>query len=207
MKPLTHLLLAAVISALAATPVGAGKFNKKLNIGDAAPTWGQLEATDGKKHAFADFKDRDVLVVVFTCNSCIVAEGYEERLIAFASECNKAGSRVGFVALNVNTGKADALPAMKERAAKKKFGFTYLYDPSQKTALAYGALFTPECFVLNKDRKVVYMGAFDDKPGGEPKVRYVEAAVAAALAGKPATTTETSAAAGCKIKFDRKDDD
>jgi peroxiredoxin len=207
MKLLTRVLIATVLLALCAAPAGAGKFNKKLNIGAAAPTWDKLDATDGKKYAFADFKDKDVLVVVFTCNSCIVAEGYEDRLIAFAAECNKPGSKVGFVAINVNTGKADALPAMKERAAKKKFGFTYLYDPSQKTALDYGAMFTPECFVLNKDRKVVYMGAFDDKSGGEPKAKYVQTAAAAALAGKPADSAETSAAAGCKIKFDKKEDE
>jgi peroxiredoxin len=185
----------------------AGKFNKALNIGDAAPTWDKLDATDGKKYAFADFKDKDVLVVVFTCNSCIVAESYEDRLIAYAAECNKPGSKVGFVAINVNTGKADALPAMKERATKKKFTFTYLYDPSQKTATAYGAAFTPECFVLNKDRKVVYMGAFDDKPSGDVKARHVADAVTAAVAGKMAEPAETSAAAGCKIKFNKKEDD
>jgi len=202
-----RILFVVPLLALCASPAGAGKFNKKLNIGDAAPTWDKLEATDGKTYAFADFKDKDVLVVVFTCNSCIVAGLYEDRLIAFADECAKPDSKVGFVAVNVNTGKADALPAMKERAAKKKFGFTYLYDPSQKTALAYGATFTPECFVLNKDRKIVYMGAFDDKPGGTPKAQYVADAVSAALVGKPAGAAETSAAAGCKIKFDRKDDD
>ena len=202
-----RLLFAIFLLALAAAPAGAGKFNKKLNIGDAAPTWDKLEATDGKKYGFADFKDKDALVVVFTCNSCIVAQSYEDRLIAFAAECNKEGSKVGFVAINVNTGKDDALPAMKERASKKKFGFTYLYDPSQKTATAYGANFTPECFVLNKDRKVVYMGAFDDKPSGDAKALYVADAVKAALASKPAPTAETSAAAGCKIKFSKKDDD
>lgn len=201
-----RFLLAALL-ALSAAYAGAGKFNKALNIGAAAPTWDKLEATDGKKYAFADFKDKDALVVVFTCNSCIVAEGYEERLTAFAAECNKPDSKVGFVAINVNTGKADALPAMKERASKRKFGFTYLYDPSQKTATAYGANFTPECFVLDRDRKVVYMGAFDDKPDGTPKVHYVADAVKAALAGKAAPTAETSAAAGCKIRFNKKDDD
>ncbi|MCI0701653.1 MAG: redoxin family protein [Planctomycetia bacterium] len=200
-------LFAAILLALTSAPTNAGKFNKKLNIGDAAPTWDKLEATDGKKYAFADFKDKDVLVVVFTCNSCIVAEGYEKRIIAFAAECNKPGSKVGFVAINVNTGKADALPAMKERWTKKKFGFTYLYDPSQQTALAYGALFTPECFVLDKNRKVVYMGSFDDKSGGDPKVKYVEVAVASTLAGKPAETAETSPAAGCRIVFNKKKDD
>lgn len=199
-------LIAITLVALVSAPAGAGKFNKKLSIGDAAPTWEKLEATDGKKYSFADWKDKDVLVVVFTCNSCTVAESYEDRLIAFAAECNKEGSKVGFVAINVNTGKADALPAMKERATKKKFGFTYLYDPSQKTALAYGANFTPECFVLNKDRKVVYMGAFDDKLAG-PKTHYVPDAVKAAFDGKAAPTAESSAAGGCKIRFNKEDDD
>ncbi|MBN9121270.1 MAG: thioredoxin family protein [Planctomycetes bacterium] len=204
---MTRFLLAALLLALAAAHADAGKYNKKLNIGDAAPTWDKLDATDGKKYSFADFKDKDVLVVVFTCNSCAVAEGYEGRLIAFAAECNKAGSKVGFVAINVNTNKDDALPAMKERAAKKKFGFTYLYDPSQKIGRAYGANFTPECFVLNKDRKVVYMGAFDDKSDGNPKAKYVEEAVKTALAGKAAPTPETPAAAGCRIKYKGEDDD
>lgn len=200
-------LFALLVCALGAAPAPAGKFNKKLNIGDSAPTWKDLEGTDGKKHSFADWKDKDVLAVVFTCNSCIVAEGYEDRLVAFAAECNKADSKVGFVAINVNTGKADALPAMKERAAKKKFGFTYLYDPSQASALAYGAMFTPECFVLTKDRKVAYMGAFDDNSGGAPKVKYVEEAVKLALAGKPVAVAESSAAGGCRIVFNKKKDD
>lgn len=207
MKHLTQLCGLFAVIALTAMSADAGKFNKKLNINDAAPSWEKLEGIDEKKYSLADFKDKDVLVVVFTCNSCIVAEIYEERLIAFAAECNKPDSKVGFIAINVNTGKADALPAMKERASKRKFGFTYLYDPSQKTATAYGAMFTPECFVLNKERKVVYMGSFDDKPGSEPKVKYVEEAVRATLAGKAAPAPETSAAAGCKIKFDKKKSD
>ncbi|MFM8272051.1 MAG: redoxin domain-containing protein [Gemmata sp.] len=206
MKPTLTLLFATLALALSTAPAGAGKYNKKLNIGDAAPSWEKLEGTDGKKHSFADWKDKEVLVVVFTANSCTVAESYEERLVALAAECARPDSKVGFVAINVNTGKLDALPAMKERAAKKRFGFAYLYDPSQKSALAYGAMFTPECFVLTKDRKVAYMGAFDDSPGS-PKVRYVEDAVKAALAGKPAPAAETPAAAGCKIKFDKKGDD
>ena len=182
----------------------AGKFNKTLSIGDAAPAWADLEGTDGKKHALADFKDKDVLVVVFTCNSCPVAEAYESRILAFA----KANPKVGLVAINVNTAKDDALPAMKVRAEKKKFGFAYLYDPTQEIARNYGAKYTPEFFVLNKDRKVVYMGAMDDKsPPGEAKVMHLEAAVKAAADGKKPDTAETSAAAGCGIRFNPKKDD
>lgn len=195
---------AILVLMLASSASPAGKFNKVLSIGDAAPSWEGLPGTDGKEHALADFKDKDVVVVVFTCNSCVVAEAYEPRIIAFA----KANPNVGVVAINVNTAKDDALPAMKARAEKKKFNYPYLHDASQEIARKYGAKYTPEFFVLNKDRKIAYMGAMDDKsPPGEAKVKHLEAAVKAAADGKKPTTAETSAAAGCGIKFNPKKDD
>ena len=201
---MTRFLLAIVHLALAATSAPAGKFNKTLSIGDAAPAWENLDGTDGKKHSFSEFKDKELLVVVFTCNSCPVAEAYESRILEFA----KANPNVGLVAMNVNTAKADALPAMKERAEKKKFTFPYLFDPSQEIARKYGAKYTPEFFVLNKDRKVVYMGAMDDKsPPGEAKAKHLEAAIKAAADGRKPETAETSAASGCGIKFNPKKDD
>jgi len=201
--PLLALPLVAALSSPAAA--GPGKYNKVLAPGDKAPAWENLEGTDGKKHSLADLKDKDVVVVVFTCNSCPVAEGYEPRVVAFAEKYARADAKVAIVAINVNTGKDDALPAMKTRAEKKKFNFAYLYDPTQEIARKYGAAFTPEFFVLDKDRKVVYTGAMDDKsPPGDPKALHLEAAVRAALAGKPADTAETSPAAGCRIKFDPK---
>jgi len=191
--------LAGAFLLVLAVPASAGKFNKTLSIGDAAPTWDGLEGTDGKKHALADLKDKDAVVVVFTCNSCPVAAGYEDRIIALAKA---HADKVGVVAINVNTSKDDALPAMKVRATKKKFPFPYLFDPSQEIARKYGAKYTPEFFVLDKDRKVIYMGAMDDRgPPGEPKLKHVEAALTAVLAGKKAPMSETSAAAGCSIKF------
>lgn len=197
MQRLLVLTGAAVL--LLAGPTPAGKFNKTLSIGDDAPSWKDLEGTDGARHSLADFKGKDCVVVVFTCNSCPVAAGYENRIIAFAKA--HAG-KVGLVAINVNTAAADALPAMKTRAAKKKFPYPYLYDPSQEIARKYGAKYTPEFFVLDKDRKVVYMGAMDDRsPPGEAKLKHLEAAVVAALAGKKAAVAETSASAGCSIKF------
>src|SRR5262249_44590721 len=150
-----------------------------------------------------DLKDKDVVVVVFTCNSCPVAAGYEDRIIAFAEKhAPKLDSGVAIVAINVNTGKDDALPAMKMRAEKKKFNFPYLYDPTQEMARKYGAAYTREFFGLDKERKVLYTGSMDDKgPPTEPKELYLDAAVKAALAGKAIPTAETSAAAGCRIKF------
>ena len=199
------LLAAFAFFLVLAAPAPAGKFNKVLSVGDKAPAWENLDGTDGKKHALADLKDRDVVVVAFTCNSCPVAVSYEDRIIAFAAD----NPKVGLVAINVNTAKEDALPAMKERAEKKKLPYPYLFDPSQEIAKKFGAKFTPEFFVLDKERKVVYMGAMDDSPGAaaEVQAKHLEAAVKAALDGKKAETPETSAAAGCGIKFNRKKDD
>jgi peroxiredoxin len=182
----------------------AGKFNKTLNVGDTAPSWANLEGTDGKKHSLSDLKDKDYLVVVFTCNSCPVAVAYEDRILEFA----KANPKVGIVAINVNTATADALPAMKERATKKKFTFDYLYDPSQEIARKYGATYTPEFFVLNAERKVVYMGAMDDKAApGTPKVKFLDDAFAAIIVGKTPEITESSASSGCRIKYNPKKKD
>ncbi len=200
--------LLASLALLLAAPLFAGEFNKVLSVGDAAPAWKDLEGTDGKKHALADLKDKDVVVVAFTCNSCAVAEAYEDRIVALAEAHGGKDSKVAVVAINVNTGKADALPAMTARAGKRKFPFAYLYDPTQQIARKYGANYTPEFFVLDKDRKVVYLGALDDKgPPREPTAKHVAAAIAAALAGKKAEKGETSASAGCRIKWDKKKDD
>jgi peroxiredoxin len=202
-------LLAAFLSAATTVSFAApGKFNKVLGIGDQAPAWEKLEGTDGKKHSLADLEGKDVVVVVFTCNSCPVAANYEDRIIAFTEKHARPDSKVAVVAINVNTGKDDALPAMKARAEKKKLNHPYLFDPTQEIARKYGATFTPEFFVLDRGRKVVYTGAMDDKaPPGEAKLHYLEMAVETTLAGKPVSPAETSAAAGCRIKYNRKSDD
>ena len=170
----TALVAVVGLTVLAGT-AQAGKFNKKLNIGDKAPAWKDLEGTDGKKHALADLAGRDAVVVVFTCNTCPVATDYEDRIIAFANEYAKPGSKVAVVAINVNTVKGDQLPDMRKRAEKKKFPFPYLYDESQKIARDYGARFTPEFFVLDRDRKVVFQK--DKVPAPEVKADFVVGAL------------------------------
>jgi peroxiredoxin len=197
--------LAFVASVVA--PASAGKYNKVLKIGDAAPEWKDLEGTDGQKHSLADLKDRDAVVVVFTCNSCPIAVGYEERLLAFAEKHVGPKSGIAIVAINVNTIKEDALPEMKKRAEKKKFPFAYLYDPTQEIAKKFGATTTPEFFVLNKERKVVYMGALDDKlDPAEATVNYLVPALKVAQGAKIDIETETLPR-GCKIRFNRKKDE
>jgi peroxiredoxin len=189
---------------LIATTATAGKFNKTLSVGDAAPSWTKLTGTDDKPHSLADLQAFDCVVVVFTCTSCPVAIDYEDRILSFAKKFTSGpNAKVALVAINVNTGDDDALPAMKKRAEKKKFPFTYLYDPTQAIAKQYGAIYTPEFFVLNPARKIAYLGALDDKNNAaDAKTDYLDAAVSAVLAGKAPETTETLAR-GCKIRYNR----
>jgi peroxiredoxin len=178
----------------------AGEFNKKLSVGDAAPAWKDLPGTDGKKHALADLAGSDVVVVVFTCNSCATAQEYEDRLVAFA---NAHAGKVAVVAINVNTIPEDRLDAMTKKSTEKKFPFPYLYDETQKIAKDYGATYTPEFFVLNKARKVAYMGAMDDHTKAEDvTARYLEDAVTAVLKGRSTAKGETIPR-GCLIRYKR----
>ena len=191
---------AILLLLLLACPAPAGEFNPTLNIGDAAPAWSNLPGTDGKQHALADFKDKEAVIVVFTCNSCPVATDYEDRIIAVAKKYAGPGGRAGLVAINVNKIEEDSLPRMKERATAKRFDFPYLFDETQKIARDYGATFTPEFFVLDRQRKIAYMGGMDDNSNpAEVKAQYLDPAVAAVLAGQKPVPAET-VARGCMVR-------
>jgi peroxiredoxin len=196
-------VLALALAAGLTSPVLAGKYNEVLNIGDTAPAWKDLEGTDGKKHSLADLQDKDVVVVVFISNSCDVATDYEDRILAFSKKYAGAEGKVGLVAINVNKIAEDLMPAMRERAEAKGFDFPYLIDETQQIGRDYGANFTPEFFVLDKDRKVAYMGGMDDSSlAGMVKTKFLEPAVEAVLAEKSPETAEAPAI-GCRIRYER----
>jgi hypothetical protein len=175
---------------------GAAKFK----IGDACPPFANLPGIDGKDHSIGDYK-KDVLVICITCNHCPVAVAYEERLVAFAK---KYGSKVDVVAINVNNGDVDKLDKMKIRAKDSGFNFDYLYDASQAIGKSLNAHVTPEFYVFDKSRKLVYWGLMDDDiTTAKVKTNYLDPAVDAALAGKAVPTAQTKAM-GCPVQYDRK---
>ena len=198
-----QLLSVAVVFGLASA-AWAGKYNPTMEIGQAAPSWSELPTAMGKTSSLNDFADKELVVVAFSCNSCPYAVDYEDRIIDFCKKhCGRDG-KVGFVMINVNKAKDDLLPAMKKRATEKKFSFPYSFDESQKIAKDFGATRTPEFFVLDKDRKVAYMGAMDDSPDSKKvKQRYLEDAVTSLLSGGKPGVTET-VAIGCNVRYERR---
>lgn len=186
-------------SFLIVSPLFGGKYNDVLSVGDKAPAFGALPAVDGTKKSLADFDARYV-VVVFTCNSCPIAQDYDDRIVAFAEQHK---GDVAVVAINPNKVPADSFEKMQERAEEKKFGFAYLHDETQAVAKAFGAYATPEFYVLGPDRTILYMGAMDDSSAASKvKKTYLEDALAAAIAGKTPEPAETYAH-GCKIRYEK----
>ncbi|WP_231615727.1 thioredoxin family protein [Novipirellula artificiosorum] len=184
-----------------AAELAAADYNTVVDVGDTAPEWKNLIGTDDKPHSLADLQDRDVVVVVFTCNSCPYAVDAEDRVIALQQEYESKG--VVVVAINVNTNEEDRMPAMKQRAAKKEFPFSYLFDESQQIAKDYGAIHTPQFFVLDKDRKIVYMGSLDDSPDGKKVTKhYVRSVIESLLKMERPEISET-VPVGCGIRFER----
>jgi len=195
------VLLVVLLPWLESHGAEAGKFNPDVAIGDPGQAWEKLPGVDDRVHSMKDLADRKIVVVIFTCNSCPYAVDYEDRINRLARKYHSADSKVGIVAINVNRIEADQLPAMKKRARERDFQFPYLYDETQKIAKAYGAVRTPEFFVLNQERKIAYMGAMDDH-SSEPMVknRYLETAIDALLNGKEIAIRET-APVGCRIRY------
>ena len=184
-----------------AVPATAGRYNKVLSVGDQAPAWKDLPGVDDQQHSLADLADKRAILVVFTCNTCPYANDAESRVIALHEEYESRG--VAVVAISVNKNPEDLLPAMKEHAKDREYKFPYLHDESQQIAKDFGAKYTPEFYVLDQQRRIVYMGALDDSLlGSEVKQPYVELAIEAALnEGKP-EVAET-APVGCAVQYER----
>ena len=202
------LSLAAV--ALVASPALAGKYNKKVSVGDKAPTFSGIPATTPKGEeaslSLGDIKE-DVVVLVFLANHCPVVVAYEDRVQQLVDDMK--GKSVKIVAVAVSGGgsrKSDDLVAIKERLTKdgeKKFNYVYGFDDTQKIGSDYGAVATPQFFVLDKERKIRYMGALDDNQNeSKASKTFVKDAVGALLSGKEVEVTETRPM-GCGIQYDK----
>ena len=150
-----------------------------------------------------DYADAEALVIVFTCNHCPYAVHVEEALLEVARAYQARG--VPFVGICANDAEHypdDSFENMARRAQQKRYPFPYLHDESQEVTRAYGAECTPDFFVYDRARRLVYRGRFDEtRPGqGTPTGRDLRQALDQLL-DTGAVTMEQYPSIGCNVKW------
>jgi peroxiredoxin len=172
-----------------------------LALGSPAPDF-SLPSVDGSTRSLADYGDAALLALVQSCNHCPWVQAWEGRMSDLQREYGDRGFRMVAVSSNdVERFPEDSFEAMADRAREQGFAFEYLYDESQALARALGAERTPEFFLFDGDRRLVYHGAIDDNRDetavGE---RYLRDAIEAVLEGREPAVKDTPAV-GCTVKW------
>ena len=174
-------------------------------LGTPAPDF-RLRDTNGNLVARDDFRDAPGLLVAFLCNHCPYVKHIRDGLAAFAREYGKKGLAIVGINSNDVVNYPDDSPArMAEEVKAAGYTFPYLFDESQAVAKAYAAACTPDFFLFDRDRKLVYRGQFDaSRPGSAVPVtgEDLRAACDAVLAGKPVPADQRPSI-GCNIKWKR----
>lgn len=172
-----------------------------LALAEKAPSF-TLPGVDGRDHSLGDYRDADVLVLIQSCNHCPYVQAWEGRMKAIAGDYAGGGVRVVAVSSNDAANyPEDSFEEMKKRAERQRFNFDYLYDADQSFARALGAERTPEVFVFDRDRRLVYHGAIDDnRDETAVTTRYLRDALDGVLAGDEPPVAET-APVGCTVKW------
>jgi peroxiredoxin len=174
-----------------------------LALGTPAPDF-SLPDTEGKTVALADFADAPALLVIFMCNHCPYVKHVAEQLAELAKEYQQRGVAVA----GINSNDAENFPedspaAMAEEVRNRGYTFPYLYDQTQDVAKAYRAACTPDFYVFNKERRLVYRGQMD---GSRPQSGIpvtgedLRAALDAVLADRT-IPGDQKPSLGCNIKW------
>lgn len=205
-RALAILFLAVTAQAQESHPI--------LALGSPAPNF-ELPGVDGSIHKLADYSSSPVLVVVFTCNHCPIAQMYERRIAQLADDYKSRG--VAVVAIQPNDPTAirideldssdisDSLDEMKIRAQYKHLTYPYLYDgETQSVTDAYGPQATPHVFVFDRERRLRYEGHMDNSYRTElVKTREARDAIDALLANREVAVKHTGVF-GCSTKWKEK---
>ena len=174
-----------------------------MPLGTSAPDFA-LPDTDGTTVRRDDFARAPALLVMFICNHCPYVQHVRPELARLGREYRDRG--VGVVAISSNDIERypdDSPERMKEEKEAAGYTFPYLFDETQEVARAYGAACTPDFFLFDASRKLVYRGQLDDsRPGNDKPVtgRDLRAALDAVLAREP-VPAEQRPSIGCSIKW------
>lgn len=174
-----------------------------LALGTQAPAF-DLPDFDGKRHALGDYAGHPALLVAFICNHCPFVRHMRGEFASFAREYSRRGlAIVAIVSNDLDAYPQDGPDAMREEARTLGYVFPYLVDADQRVAKAYHAACTPDFFLFDADRRLVYRGQFDgSRPGNAVPVTGADLrkAVDAVLAGAPVDPDQRPSL-GCNIKW------
>jgi peroxiredoxin len=175
-----------------------------LAIGTTAPDFTLPDVGTGRMVRLRDFDGKTGLLVLFICRHCPYVRHVEEGIAQLARDY--ADSDLGIVAISANDPAAypeDAPESLAEQARLAGFSFPYLFDETQEVAKAYTAACTPDPFLFDSERRLVYRGQLDgSRPGNGVPVTCedIRRAIDAVLAGRP-VPSEQRPAVGCSIKW------
>jgi peroxiredoxin len=179
--------------------------SRDLALGIAAPDFELPDVITGRTLALGELAPSAGLVVAFICNSCPFVKHVLGGFVEFAREYAARGLTV--IAVNSNDAVAhpkDGPAQMRQLAGKRGFTFPYLYDESQQMARTYQAMCTPEFFLFDKERRLVYHGQFDDSRPFKVFTRVSGAdlrSAADAILRNEAIVAEQKPGIGCSIKW------
>lgn len=178
--------------------------SKMMSLGTKAPDFKLTDTVSGQPVSIEDFDDKSGLLVMFICNHCPYVQHVRNELARLGKD--HQDSDLAIVAISSNDVEAypsDSPEAMKTEAETYGYVFPYLFDETQSVAASYAAMCTPDFFLFDDDRSLVYRGRLDgSRPGTDVPVtgENLRAAIEATLAGEPAPD-EQHPSMGCSIKW------
>ncbi|TKS59766.1 MAG: thioredoxin family protein [Nitrospira sp.] len=177
-----------------------------LPLGTQAPAFELRDVVSGQTCSLDSFRGKIAVLVMFICRHCPYVVHVEQELAKIGRDYRD--TNLGIVAISSNdpVGYPDDAPQrLKEMAERLGFTFPFCCDETQEVAKAYRAACTPDFYLFNQERRLVYRGQLDDsRPGNNKPVtgRDLRAAIEAVLAGKPVGSNQR-ASIGCSIKWKR----
>jgi len=177
-----------------------------LPLGTPAPPFELHDVVNGQIYSLDSFTGKAALLVMFMCRHCPYVVHVEHGIAKLGRDY--AHTSLGIIGISSNDPVQypdDAPPRLKEMAERLGFTFPFCFDETQDVAKAYRAACTPDFYLFDRGRRLVYRGQFDDsRPGSSKPVtgRDLRSAIDAVLAGKP-TDSNQQASIGCSIKWKR----
>ena len=175
-----------------------------LELGTPAPAFSLPDVVSGRTVSADSYKDKRALLVMFLCHHCPFVKHVKDELARFGRDY--AGADIGIVAISSNdpaVSAEDSPEGLRRMAAEWRFTFPVCYDESQAVAKSFAAACTPEFYLFDHDRKLVYRGQLDSsRPSNDQPVNGADlrAAIDALLAGRP-ISQDQQPSIGCNIKW------